>query len=209
LNQFADHGTENVLGRSRYLNQVPLWLYPNWTLHSNVKFNTQFDVVGPLIILRIFAWILTVTITDDTSVDGIQTISINTLNIKTRQRPRSCSRATFNLFWGIRTPDRPARSETLYRLSYPGPHQWLEPWITNKCHLLNVHYSYPSFSNQSAHNSMPHLNHPIEWRLLLQRDVKGDMSLARNDSKWIFIHSAFIFIIYYFPHHCYTFTVNV
>ena len=35
---------------------------------------------------------------------------------------------------GIRSPDRPARSESLYRLSYPGPHIYIYiPRKTRKC----------------------------------------------------------------------------
>ena len=40
---------------------------------------------------------------------------------------------------GIRSPDRPARSESLYRLSYPGPS--LCNGYANKCRGSALHYS--------------------------------------------------------------------
>jgi hypothetical protein len=40
---------------------------------------------------------------------------------------------------GIRSPDRPARSELLYRLSYPGPHQFSITKSIQFFLLLSVH----------------------------------------------------------------------
>ena len=41
---------------------------------------------------------------------------------------------------GIRSPDRPARSESLYRLSYPGPllRQYNKQYISLKSVILNI-----------------------------------------------------------------------
>jgi hypothetical protein len=40
---------------------------------------------------------------------------------------------------GIRSPDRPARSESLYRLSYPGPHAYLhDDSIFRTCTIMSV-----------------------------------------------------------------------
>ena len=47
---------------------------------------------------------------------------------------------------GIRSPDRQARSESLYRLSYPGPINGVQLEICNGPKTL-AHLKYPDFSN--------------------------------------------------------------
>jgi sensor histidine kinase YesM len=38
----------------------------------------------------------------------------------------------------IQSPDRPARSESLYRLSYPGPHIYIYMYIYNYLQLIEI-----------------------------------------------------------------------
>ena len=42
---------------------------------------------------------------------------------------------------GIRSPDRPARSESLYRLSYPGPYNWIYSLKSSLKVPLNSYYT--------------------------------------------------------------------
>ena len=72
---------------------------------------------------------------------------------------------------GVRSPDRPARSESLYRLNYPGsPSKWVS-FLILQSHWSNL----PPNNNSSTHNS-PLLE---EW-LSQQADIRGQELYCGN-----------------------------
>jgi len=60
----------------------------------------------------------------------------------------------------IRSPDRPARSESLYRLSYPGPQPWILAITIKKCNKITTLRACGGFAFYSKQQDFTSVEHP-------------------------------------------------
>jgi hypothetical protein len=84
---------------------------------------------------------------------------------------------------GIRSPDRPASSESVYRLSYPGPQPSLiskKTKIENKCvnSTMHVHVSSGNYVLKSAHRSVYHGLRFCDIPQLLCANISTSMNIT-------------------------------
>ena len=86
---------------------------------------------------------------------------------------------------GFRSADRPARSESLYRLSYPGPCKQYNPGDTKSDHFYSQNTINVSHHFDSAYvgdvNPVPQLNNDAkttESCLFLNKELKSTVSLS-------------------------------
>jgi hypothetical protein len=74
---------------------------------------------------------------------------------------------------GIRSPDRPARSESLYRLSYPGPLDYAVLNLNNCAHVhINVYYFVISLPNVSVPHRL------FSWMSFLEECIFNKCSIG-------------------------------
>jgi hypothetical protein len=83
---------------------------------------------------------------------------------------------------GIRSPDRPARSESLYRLSYPGPLSFPQQ-LDFKCPSLSV--SYRGFNTVAVE---------LERFVAVVGGGSGGLEVPRDPLNYIFKMLRFLFL---------------